>query len=167
MLVAAIFATGITSSSLAMAQTIPSEKHLFENSFEAPMSAGYQAGILVSNDTPDIEGTIDVGNNILDSAKTSLSKAITTAESQTDGKAIRANLGIQNGFLVYTVTVLSDDGTRVIVIDAGNGKTLHKSDPFPTDAVSLLNSGNHKMIFKSSPNMVVKGIISDQLTENK
>jgi uncharacterized membrane protein YkoI len=39
--------------------------------------------------------------------------------------AVSAHLGIQNGFLVYTVWVIDSEGNfRNLVIDAGNGKVL-------------------------------------------
>ncbi len=62
---------------------------------------------------------------------TSFAEAATTAEHQvSNGVAVNGNMGVVQGYLVYTFFVMdAENDTRYIVmIDAGNGSVLHKSD---------------------------------------
>jgi len=84
---------------------------------------------------PQITGSVNVvdtmKNFIKENRKISLSEAASTAESQvTNGAAIGGHVGIEQGYLVYNFFVVdteSETGYN-IVVDAGDGKVLYKSD---------------------------------------
>jgi hypothetical protein len=57
----------------------------------------------------------------------SLNNAITIAEKSTDinSHAVSANLGIQNGFIVYTIWVVDPNNNfHKVIVDPGNGNIL-------------------------------------------
>lgn len=84
---------------------------------------------------PQITGSV----NVVETMKTfikehrtiSLSVAASTAESQvTNGAAIGGHVGIVQGYLVYNFFVVDTENETGynIVVDAGDGKVLYKSD---------------------------------------
>ncbi|TBR09956.1 MAG: hypothetical protein EPO62_04140 [Candidatus Nitrosotenuis sp.] len=84
---------------------------------------------------PQISGSVNVEKTMKDFIKdnrtTSFADAATTAEKQvTNGVAVGGNIGVVQGYLVYTFCVMdtSNDTSYIIMIDAGNGTVLHKSD---------------------------------------
>ena len=84
---------------------------------------------------PKINGTVNAGQAMKDfinsNVKVTLSQASDTAAKQvSNGRAVEGHLGVVQGYLVYTVFVVdssSQQGYKVIV-DAGNGSVLYKSD---------------------------------------
>ena len=84
---------------------------------------------------PVITGSVNVADTMKTFIKehriVSLSAAATTAESQvTNGAAIDGHVGIVQGYLVYNFFVVDTENETgyKIVVDAGNGKVLYKSD---------------------------------------
>lgn len=140
-LIAGLVAIGITSATLAMAQTTETEPTFH-------VSGTPIAGFKVMDLLPEIMGSINVGEDIMSSKKVSLPEAATIAEDETGGAVTTGSLGVQNGYLVYTFAVISEDQMRTVIVDAGNGEVLHVSEPHTVDAVSMLISGNHMMKFK-------------------
>lgn len=138
-LIAAVFAVSIASVSFATAE--PSQKDVLK--FKADGIAGFRAASMM----PEITGTVNVGDDMLAKAKTGLSEAVTSAESDAKGTATSANLGVQNGYLVYNVSVLSSGELKTVIIDAGNGKVLHISDGIPVDAFSMLTTWHPMGLF--------------------
>ena len=57
-------------------------------------------------------------------AKIHIADAVTTAEHQTNGQAIRAVLANENGTLIYDVEVVKDGTTTDVAVDAQSGKPL-------------------------------------------
>jgi hypothetical protein len=84
---------------------------------------------------PQITGSVNVHetmkNYIKENKVVSFSDAATTAESQVaNGSAMGGHVGLVQGYLVYTFFVVdteNETGYKVIV-DAGDGKVLDKSD---------------------------------------
>lgn len=135
----AVLAIGITSVSIAVAE--PVQDKIFKFGI-APT-----AGIQISSPVPDIKGSVDIGRDILSSVKVDFAEAAAIAETQGKGTVINGNLGVQNGFLVYTFSILSENEMKMMIVDAGNGKVLHTSEPMPADASSLLLSGGYAVFF--------------------
>lgn len=98
----------------------------------SPISA-----IAESKEMPQITGSINiketVKNYVKENRDVSFSEAATTAEGQvTNGSAMGGHIGIVQGYLVYTFFVVdteNETGYKVIV-DAGDGKVLNKSEGF-------------------------------------
>jgi hypothetical protein len=81
----------------------------------------------------------EVGNDILSKAKIGLAEATATAEAEGKGIATSGNLGIQSGYLIYTFTVVSENQARKVIVDAGSGDVLHVSEPMPHDVLMLIS----------------------------
>lgn len=84
---------------------------------------------------PQITGSVNVAetmkNFIKEHRTTSFSVAASTAENQvTNGVAIGGHIGIVQGYLAYTFFVVDTENETgyTIMIDAGDGKVLYKSD---------------------------------------
>lgn len=137
----AILAIGATTMSFALAQPI-------QDTFQ--ISAAPTAGIRVEGPIPDIKGTVDVSKNILSSAKVGFAEASAIAETHTKGHVINGNLGIQNGYLVYTFSTILENEMRTVLVDAGDGKVLHTSEPITADTSVLLLSGGQPMFFSQA-----------------
>ena len=88
---------------------------------------------------PEISGTITVsdssGGDYSDNAQIVLSVAMAVAENSVENsKAMWGKLDVVQGFLVYKIGVLTnDDIFHIILVDAGNGKTLFVSEGFSKD----------------------------------
>lgn len=85
--------------------------------------------------TPQISGSVNVEKTMKDFIKehrtTSFAEAATAAEHQvSNGVVVNGNIGVVQGYLVYTFCVMDTekDTSYIVVIDAGNGAVLHKSD---------------------------------------
>lgn len=135
-LVAAVFVVSMASVSLATAETAETKdtKH-----FKVASLAG-QWGM--ANMLPDFTGSVNVGDNLLANAKIGLAEAVAIAENEAKGTATNGNLGIQNDYLVYTVSVMSENQLKSVIVDAGDGKVLYVSDGIPTDVSSILLGGH-------------------------
>ena len=85
---------------------------------------------------PKINGSINVPQLIDSQVKVSFSDAAKTAEGQVDGgKGLEGHIGIVQGYLVYSFMV-SDPTSQtcyMVIVDAGNGTVLYKSQGFQMD----------------------------------
>lgn len=97
---------------------------------------------------PQISGSVNVEKTMKDYIKdhrtTSFADAATTAEKQvTNGVVVGGNIGVVQGYLVYTFFVADTetDTSYVVVIDAGNGTVLHKSDGTPMKEMGKFGQG--------------------------
>lgn len=82
---------------------------------------------------PNITGSINVPKLLNDQVKVVFSDAAKTAESQVDGgKVVGGHIGIVQGYLVYSFKVANPDSqtSYIVIVDAGNGKVLYKSEGF-------------------------------------
>jgi hypothetical protein len=84
---------------------------------------------------PQIEGSVNVGDAmksfITEHKTVKFSDASSTAEAQVaNGVVAHGNIGVVQGYLVYTFFVVDSENNAgyKVVIDAGNGKVLHKSE---------------------------------------
>jgi uncharacterized membrane protein YkoI len=83
----------------------------------------------------DIDGSVNiteqVADQILSSAEVEFPEAATIAADAVDnGKVLGGNLGVIEGFLVYSFRVVDDDNRIYsVIVDAGNGDVLHTSEP--------------------------------------
>lgn len=131
----AVLAIGLTSTSFAMAE--PAQDKFLQ------FGGAPAARVHIAGSVPDIKGSIDVGKDIMSNVKVGFAEAAALAETEGKGTIVNGNLGVQNGFLVYTFSVLSGNEMKMMIIDAGDGKILHTADPITVDASSLLLSGGH------------------------
>lgn len=88
-----------------------------------------------NQEMPEITGSVNIADTMKDYIKehrtTSFSDAATTAEKQvSNGVVVGGHVGIIQGYLVYTFGVIDteSDAIYMIMIDAGNGTVLHKSE---------------------------------------
>ena len=94
----------------------------------------------------DIDGSVNitqqVADQILSSAKIAFPEAATTAADAVDnGKVLDGRLGVINGFLVYNFRVVDEDSrTYLVIVDAGNGEVLHKSEPMDSMPEAVVGS---------------------------
>jgi len=104
---------------------------------------------------PEISGSVNVNetikNYINENRKVSFSTAADTAEKQVEnGSVVGGRVGIEQGYLVYTFCVIDtkSDTSYKIIIDAGDGKVLNKSE-----GMSLKSFGKfgHSMPFGGMP----------------
>jgi uncharacterized membrane protein YkoI len=80
---------------------------------------------------PNITGSIKmstvIGNALSSQIKVGLGQASMTAEKVVgnNSHAVAAHLGMQNGYLVYTIWISDPDANlNRVIVDAGNGKVL-------------------------------------------
>jgi len=77
-----------------------------------------------------IHGSLKISSildQIISKSGTTLADATSKAASTANGNAVSSRLAVVQGYLVYEVRVLSDDGMHVVIIDAGNGDVLFTS----------------------------------------
>ena len=119
-----------------------------------PMSAIAQIATTDSsvNQKPVITGSVNVKdtikNFINDNKKVSFSDAAATAEKQVEnGSVIGGHVGIEQGYLVYTFFVIDtkSDTSYNIIVDAGNGNVLNKSEGMSFKSFDGMPFGQHGM----------------------
>lgn len=100
-----------------------------------PAIASSSGQDMAASQTPRINGTVSVGEQMRDfineNLKVTLSQASETAAGQVeDGVVVGGHLGVVQGYLVYILHVVNpDDQTkRMVIVDAGNGEVLHTSE---------------------------------------
>jgi hypothetical protein len=100
------------------------------------MGQGSNIASFAGNSThvmPNITGSINIPKLINEQVKVSFSDAAKTAQGQvTGGKVIGGHIGIVQGYLVYSfiVTNPTNNTSYMVIVDAGNGSVLHKSEGF-------------------------------------
>lgn len=84
---------------------------------------------------PEITGSVNVKeqtrNFINNNTKLSFIDAATTAQQQVEGgKVVGGHIGVVQGYLVYTfiVTDAAGEAGHKVLVDAGNGEVLYKSE---------------------------------------
>jgi hypothetical protein len=87
---------------------------------------------------PEISGSISINetsDDYSDKAQIALSVAMAVSENSVENaKAMWGKLDVTQGFLVYTIGVLANDNIfHKVVVDAGNGETLHVSEGITKD----------------------------------
>jgi len=104
---------------------------------------------------PEISGSVNVNetikNYINENRKVSFSTAADTAEKQVEnGSVVGGHIGIEQGYLVYTFCVIDtkSDTSYKIIIDAGNGTVLNKSEGF---SLKSFGKFGHSMPFGGMP----------------
>jgi hypothetical protein len=99
----------------------------------AQMSAGNMTGGMMGMKAggPNITGSIKmstvIGNALSSQIKVGLNQSAMTAEKAVgnNSHAVAAHIGVQNGYLVYTVWVVDPNMKfNRVIVDAGNGKVL-------------------------------------------
>ena len=87
---------------------------------------------------PKINGSVSIWNETMnfinENVKVSFVKAAETAQGQvTGGKVLGGNLGMVQGYLVYTFFVAdtANHTGHLVIVDAGNGAVLHTSEGEP------------------------------------
>jgi hypothetical protein len=99
----------------------------------AQMSAGNMTGGMMGMKAggPNITGSIKmstvIGNALSSQIKVGLNQSAMTAEKAVgnNSHAVAAHIGVQNGYLVYTVWVIDPNMKfNRVIVDAGNGKVL-------------------------------------------
>jgi uncharacterized membrane protein YkoI len=109
----------------------------FENSW------GQQQQQTIMNNTkvheysvmPTVNGSVSVGEGIKnfleENAKTSFVTAAQTAQNQiANGTVVGGHLGVTQGYLTYTYIIVDQakDTVHKVIIDAGNGQVLYRSE---------------------------------------
>ncbi|MBI1829414.1 MAG: PepSY domain-containing protein [Thaumarchaeota archaeon] len=104
---------------------------------------------------PSIQGSIDVNQVLMSNVKTKFVDAANTAESAiTGGKVVGGDLGVNQGYYVYSFRVM-DSQTKIhlLVVDAGNGKILSNTEGF---GLSYSSSGiPNNVMFGEQGTMIV------------
>lgn len=94
----------------------------------------------------DINGSVNiteqVADQILSGAEVAFPEAATIAAGAVDnGKVLSGNLGVIEGFLVYSFRVVDGDNRIFsVVVDAGNGEVLHTSEPMDSMSEAIVGS---------------------------
>jgi len=81
---------------------------------------------------PVIKGSIFLGEDFSGNLSSKVGISQQNAEAAalaytTGGKVLSTNLGVENGYLVYTVTVLFQGQQYQVIVDAGDGSVLFAS----------------------------------------
>ena len=88
---------------------------------------GMKAGGAGPNITGSIKMSTVIGNALASQIKVGLNQSAMTAEKTVgnNSHAVAAHIGVQNGYLVYTVWVIDPNMKfNRVIVDAGNGKVL-------------------------------------------
>jgi uncharacterized membrane protein YkoI len=93
----------------------------------------------------NITGSINIFKVLQDNVKVSFTDAANTAQKQVSGgTVVSGHLGIVQGYLVYTFTVVdtANNTAHMVIVDAGNGSVLHTSQGY-----SIGNFGGYGLGF--------------------
>ena len=94
------------------------KKHIVAIAVAALLATGVAGGVAFAS--ADNEGEIDAAT--LARAKIGLSQAIATAEQQTGGRAISADLRAEQGLPRIEVETTGPQGAKTVVVDAQSGQ---------------------------------------------
>ncbi|MGI0018999.1 MAG: PepSY domain-containing protein [Nitrososphaera sp.] len=107
---------------------------------------------------PQINGTINAGEQILSKVNVNFVDAANTASKAGKGHVIGGSLSIEQGYVVYVFRVISGDLEKTVIVDAGNGEVLHTSEGFKVDMLSAISGPGHfgfaAMPFSASADLV-------------
>jgi uncharacterized membrane protein YkoI len=88
---------------------------------------------------PNINGTINAGNEIMSKVKIDFVDAANSASKAAGGHVIGGDLTIVNGYVVYSFRVVSGDQEKGVIVDAGSGEVLYtSSEAMPVDLLAEL-----------------------------
>jgi hypothetical protein len=81
-------------------------------------------------------------DQILSGAEVPFPEAATiAADAVDDGQVLGGNLGVIEGFLVYSFRVVDDDNRIYsVIVDARNGEVLHTSEPMDSMPEAVVGS---------------------------
>ena len=96
----------------------------------AAIALPLQKSAAEENDKPEWKGSIETGehmtvDDMAKLAKTPLDQALNTAMGEVAGKAIKAELESEDGYLIYGVEIVTAEGkVKEVILDPANGKVL-------------------------------------------
>jgi uncharacterized membrane protein YkoI len=105
-----------------------------------------------SNITGSLKLSTIFGNALASQIKMSLSQAATTAQNAVGNgsHSLEAHIGVENGYLVYTVWVVDGNyNFHRVVVDAGNGKILSSQQISKEGAMMIHGMMMHQMMMSS------------------
>ena len=108
---------------------------------------GMKAGGAGPNITGSIKMSTVIGNALSSQIKVGLNQSAMTAEKAVgnNSHAVAAHIGVQNGYLVYTVWVIDPNMKfNRVIVDAGNGKVL-SNQPI-SQGESMINYGHEPWV---------------------
>lgn len=94
---------------------------------------------------PQIQGSINLQQNLLSNVQTKFSDAASTAQSSvTNGRVIGGSLTVMQGYLVYAFKVIDDKNLAYsVIIDPANGKVLYTSPGHQINFGGMFGMGGH------------------------
>ncbi len=96
---------------------------------------------------PQIQGSVDLAQQLLSSVHTKFTDAANTAAGNvTNGQVIGGSLTVMQGYVVYNFKVVEGKNIYSVIVDAGNGKVLYTSQGHPIQIGSLFGMGHHGMM---------------------
>lgn len=112
---------------------------------------------------PDINGTINAGNEIMSKVKVDFVDAADSASKAGSGHVIGGDLTIVNGYVVYSFRVMSGDMEKTVIVDAGSGEVLDTSEGVPVDMLAELSGPG----FFSLPATAAFNVTASEPTEGQ
>jgi hypothetical protein len=136
----------------------------------AQMSVGNMTGGMMgmkAGGGPNVTGSIKmstvIGNALSSQIKVGLNQAAMTAEKAVgnNSHAVAAHIGVQNGYLVYTVLVIDPNMKfNRAIVDAGNGKVLSNQPISEGESMmihGMMMGGGGMMIQHGPSGMMMRG----------
>jgi hypothetical protein len=99
-------------------------------------------GSQMTNLTGSVNVKDAIKNFIEENQNVTFSEASQTAQDQiNNGTVVAGNLGITQGYLVYTFLVLDgvNETMSKVIVDAGDGQVLHTSEPHATKGFDFMH----------------------------
>jgi uncharacterized membrane protein YkoI len=96
---------------------------------------------------PQIQGSINLQQNLLSNVQTKFSDAANTAQSSVpNGKVIGGSLTVMQGYVVYAFKVIDDKNLAYsVIIDPANGKVLYTSPGHQVNFGGMFGMGHSGM----------------------
>ena len=96
---------------------------------------------------PQIQGSINLQQNLLSNVQTKFSAAADTAQSSVpNGKVIGGSLTVMQGYLVYAFKVIDDKNSAYsVIVDPANGKVLYTSPGHQMNFGGMFGMGHSGM----------------------
>jgi uncharacterized membrane protein YkoI len=96
---------------------------------------------------PQIQGSINLQQNLLSNVQTKFSDAASTAQSSVpNGRVIGGSLTVMQGYLVYAFKVIDDKNLAYsVIIDPANGKVLYTSPGHQMNFGGMFGMGHSGM----------------------
>ncbi len=132
----AVSVAGLMIQSPALAQTLATPNNGSNNNMSNLATVPSTTSQRVN-----ITGSINIFKVLQDNVKVSFTDAANTAQKQVSGgTVVGGHIGVVQGYLVYTFTVVdtANNTVHMVIVDAGNGSVLHTSQGY-----SIGNFGGH------------------------